>query len=355
MEDHIRIATHLVTGGYWISPVLFWSVLFILFISLVTVIYCIKHYRSRLNNQKSLIKNLRDDSNSFRYLIETAHEGIAVVQYKRLVYLNPRMCEMSGYSETELKALPSFLPLIHPSAQDEMLANYLHRLAGKQAPQRYESLFLRKNGDSYPIEISGVAIIWQGQPATLNMLTDISYRKSVEKKMEYLAHHDSLTGLPNRVVFKDRIEQAITLAQRNNTFLAVIFIDLNGFKLVNDTYGHEVGDCLLQQVSQRLKPLFRESDTLARLGGDEFVVLLTQITDHQNVQLSMDRINTAMKEVFTIQGQKLHCHVSQGSALFPKDGTSARALLSHADKAMYINKHDYYERKATSQPTEKKI
>lgn len=222
-------------------------------------------------------------------------------------------------------------------------------MAGKKAPQRYESLFLRKNGNSYPIEISGVAIVWQGQPATLNMLTDISYRKAMEKKLEYLAHHDSLTGLPNRIVFEDRINQAITLAQRNNAPLAVIFIDLNDFKYVNDTYGHEAGDCLLKQIGQRIKPLFRESDTLARLGGDEFIVLLTQITDHQSVQLSMRRIETAMAETFTIQGQKLRSHVSQGSAIFPEDGASAKELLSHADKNMYINKRQYYERGKASQ------
>jgi len=343
MESYIKLVEDPAAMGYWVSPALFWGNLLLLVVLLAVVLYFFNYYRSKLESQNMLLKSLREDSDSFRYLVETAHEGIAVVQDKRLMYVNPRMCEMSGYSEAELRALESFLPLIHPSARDEMLVNYQNRLTGKKAPQRYESLFLRKNGNSYPIEISGVAILWQGKPATLNMLTDISYRKAVEEKMQYLALHDSLTGLPNRAMLNDRLEQAITLAKRNNTFLAVLFVDLNGFKQVNDTYGHEIGDCLLQQVAQRLKPLFRDSDTLARLGGDEFVVLLTQIKDSQSVQQTMDRINAAMAEPFQVEGYELFSHVSQGSAIFPEDGVTAKELLSLADKNMYTNKRNYYQ------------
>jgi len=188
-----------------------------------------------------------------------------------------------------------------------------------------------------------VAITWKGKPATLNMLTDISYRKAVEEKMHYLALHDYLTGLPNRVMLNDRLEQAITLAKRNNTFLAVLFVDLNGFKQVNDSYGHEVGDILLQEVSERLKPLFRDSDTFARMGGDEFVVLLTQIKDRQSAEQSMERINAAMAEPFQIKSHEIPSYVSQGSAVYPEDGTTAKTLLSFADKNMYINKRGYYQ------------
>jgi len=343
MESYIRLAEDPARGGYWLSPSLFWVGLLLVLTLLATLIYFTSYYRSRLKKQNMQLESLREDSDSFRYLVETAHEGIAVVQDKRLVYTNPRMSEMSGYTKTELKALDSFLPLIHPSAREAMLANYQKRLAGKKAPQRYESLFLRKNGNSYPIEISGVAIVWQGKPATLNMLTDISYRKAVEEKMQYLALHDSLTGLPNRVMLNDRLEQAITRAKRNNTQLAVVFVDLNGFKQVNDTYGHELGDLLLQQVTQRLKALLRESDTLARLGGDEFIVLLTDIKDSQGVEKSMNRINATMAEPFQIEGHEIHSYVSQGSAIFPEHGVTAKELLSLADKNMYANKRDYYQ------------
>lgn len=342
MEGSTKATTDLVEAGYWVSQSFFWNVILILAILFLAGAWCFLYRRRVMAAQHLLIQDLREGADTFRYLVETAHEGIAVVQNKRLVYLNPRMCEMSGYTEAELKALPSFMPLIHSSSRDEMMANYLRRVAGKSSPQRYESLFLRKNGNSYPIELSGVAIVWGGQPATLNMLTDISARKAAEKKILYLAHHDNLTGLVNRTVLKERLKQTIGLANRSNDPFAVLFIDLNAFKQVNDTYGHEVGDILLQQVSMRIKQQLRDTDTLARIGGDEFVVLLDQIKDSQDVKQIMDRIKEGMAEQFQIKHYKIYCHVSQGAAIYPEDGTTVQALLSQADRNMYANKCSFY-------------
>ncbi|WP_309043621.1 diguanylate cyclase domain-containing protein [Marinobacter sediminicola] len=342
MEVSAKAPTALIEAGYSVSPIFCWSVSLLLLILLLAGAWCLLRFRRAMAAQSLLVQELREGADSFRYLVENAHEGIAVVQNTRLVYLNPRMCEMSGYGEAELKALPSFMPLIHPSARDEMMANYQRRIAGEGAPHRYESLFLRKDGTSYPIEISGAAIVWGGQPATLNMLSDISDRKAAEEKILYLAHHDSLTGLVNRSVLNERIKQTIGLAQRSKDPFAVLFIDLNAFKQVNDTYGHEAGDALLQQVAQRIKQQLRDTDTFARIGGDEFVVLLPQIKDNQGVNQIMARIEEAMAELFQIQHHTLQCHVSQGAALYPEDGTSVQALLSQADKNMYADKCNYY-------------
>lgn len=342
MEPSSKVSTALVEAGYWVSQFFFWSVILILAILFMVGTWFFLYYRRVIAAQHLLVQELRETADSFRYLVETAHEGIAVVQNKRLVYLNPHMCQMSGYDEAELKALPSFMPLIHPSARDVMMANHQRRIAGEAAPQRYESLFLRKDGAKYPIELSGVAIVWGGQPATLNILTDISDRKAAEKKILYLAHHDSLTGLVNRTILNERIKEAIDLAHPSNDPFAVLFIDLNAFKQVNDTYGHEVGDVLLQQVAMRIKQQLRDTDTLARIGGDEFVVLLAQIKDNQEVKQIMACINEGMAEQFQIKHHKLHCHVSQGAALYPEDGTSVQALLSQADKKMYADKCSYY-------------
>ncbi|WMC11640.1 diguanylate cyclase [Oceanimonas pelagia] len=290
MEYHEYGMLAVTEAGYWISVYSAWAALALVASLTGAGLWLFWRCHKRLQALQRRVQELGENADSFRYLVETAHEGIVVVQNKRLVYLNPRMCEMTGYSEAELKALPSFLPLIDPSVRDVMMANHLRRLAGEPSPQRYESLFLKKDGSSYPIELSGVAIVWQGRPATLNMLTDISARKVAEEKMQYLAHHDLLTGLPNRYMLHERLQQAIALAQRTGVPLAVLFIDLNGFKQVNDSHGHEVGDCLLQQVAMRIKPLLRESDTLARMGGDEFVALLTQVSDPQGVAHTVARI-----------------------------------------------------------------
>lgn len=293
---------------------------------------------------QKLERSVREQADTFRYLMEAAHEGIVVVQNRRLVYLNPRMCEMTGYTEAELKALPTFLPLIASEVREVMLANHLRRLAGNASPRRYESLFVKKDGTRYPIELSGVAIVWQGEPATLNMVTDISVRKEAEHKLQYLAHHDSLTGLPNRFLLHERLKQAILLAHRTGQPLAVMYMDLNGFKKVNDTYGHEVGDVLLQQVAGRIRSLLRDSDTLARMGGDEFVILLPRITQSQDVQQATERIRAAMAPLFRINDHVLHCNFSLGVAHYPRDGTTAQALLRQADSEMYADKHRYYQR-----------
>ncbi len=342
MEEGVIAVEGFVEAGYWVSPYVFWGVIIILLALVVSGIVFLLYHRRVISAQHSLVQKYREGSDTFRYLVDTAHEGIAVVQNTRLVYLNPRMCEMSGYTKEELKELPSFLPLIHPSAREEMMANYQRRVAGESAPKRYESLFLRKNGSSYPIELSGVPIVWRGKPATLNMLTDISARKAAEQKILYLAHHDSLTGLVNRAVLSDRIEQTIALAKRSTDPFAVLFIDLIAFKAINDTYGHDVGDQLLQQVSERIQQQLRETDTLARVGGDEFVVLLAQIKNHQEVAQVMERIKQCLVEAFQVKDHKLHCYASQGAALYPKDGESVQELLSQADKNMYEEKCNYY-------------
>lgn len=342
MENSTQVPAGLIESGYYVSLPLFWGGALVLVLLLLAWLWSFARYRRGRQVQETLLQELREGADSFLYLVETAHEGIAVVQNARLVYLNPRMCEMSGYTENELKALPSFLPLIHPSAQEEIMANYQRRVAGKEAPQRYESLFLRKDGTSYPIELSGVAIVWGGQPATLNLLTDISARKAAETKVAYLAHHDSLTGLVNRLVLHDHIKQALALAERNNDTFAVLFIDLDGFKQINDTYGHEVGDILLKQVTARIKKQLRDTDTFARIGGDEFVVLLAQTKNIYGVKQTMGRIEEVMVEPFHINDYELHCHVSQGAALYPEDGTTEEQLLSQADKKMYTNKCAYH-------------
>lgn len=338
MESGSKETTDLVEAGYWVSQSVLWGFILFWAILLIAGICYLLYQRRVMAAQHAIVEDLREGANTFRYLVETAHEGIAVVQETRLVYLNPRMCEMSGYNETELKELPSFMPLIHPSAREEMMANYQRRVAGKSAPKRYESLFLRKDGNSYPIELSGVAIVWGGQPATLNILTDISARKAAENKILYLAHHDSLTGLVNRTVLTDRLKQTIGLAQRNDDSFAVLFIDLNKFKQINDIYGHEVGDVLLQKVSMRIKQQLRATDTFSRIGGDEFVILLPHAKNHQEVKQVMDRINEGMTEQFQIKNHNLHCDVSQGAALYPEDGISVQELLSQADRNMYADK-----------------
>ncbi|BBO91401.1 PAS domain S-box protein [Desulfosarcina ovata] len=292
-----------------------------------------------LSERKKAQDLLAESQKSFNSLTDHAREGIVVVQNKRLLYINPSMCKMTGYDKDSLLGLESFLPLIAPEARETMMANHLKRLAGKASPERYESKFLKRDGTTYPVELTGVLINWNGSPATLNIISDISERKEAEESMRFLAHHDSLTGLPNRYLLMERLEQALSQARRSEQPLGVLFIDLNGFKQVNDTHGHDVGDMLLNKVTDRLQGLLRDSDTLARMGGDEFVILLPQVDGKAGVEALMARIDSAFQSPFDLGQLTIKSRTSVGFSLFPESGESADELLRVADQQMYHDKN----------------
>ena len=156
-----------------------------------------------------------------------------------------------------------------------------------------------------------------------------------QKQLLHLAHHDPLTGLPNRALFMDRLERAVAQAKRSDEIVAVCFLDLNGFKEVNDTLGHAAGDDLLRQIAGRLGRRRRESDTLARMGGDEFTVIATGLKDERSVKRVAETLLDAFHLPFDIQGQAVAMSASMGLALHPQDGRSADELLQVADSAMY--------------------
>jgi diguanylate cyclase (GGDEF)-like protein len=164
---------------------------------------------------------------------------------------------------------------------------------------------------------------------------DITERKRADEQITYQAYHDVLTELPNRVLFKDRLGLALLQAKRNETSLAVMFIDLDRFKVVNDTLGHGAGDLLLQQVAVRLKACLRRCDTLSRIGGDEFTAVLPELNDRQDAALIADKFVQCLHLPFQIAGQAVHVSASIGISLFPEDGKSLEELLRYADMAMY--------------------
>jgi diguanylate cyclase (GGDEF)-like protein len=164
---------------------------------------------------------------------------------------------------------------------------------------------------------------------------DITDRKQAEVQIRYMALHDVLTGLPNRALLQDRLSQAIALARRHRQKIAVLMLDLDHFKNVNDSLGHSVGDRLLEAVSKRLQACLRTSDTVARLGGDEFVIALSEVTDNQNIQQVAHKVLTALAEPIQIEGHELTTRASIGISQYPADGETSEALLQGADAAMY--------------------
>lgn len=184
-----------------------------------------------------------------------------------------------------------------------------------------------------------------GQRDWIGVLRDVTAAKlaeqalqATEQKLQQLDYHDTLTGLPNRRLFKDRLEQALAQARRNNALLAILVLDLDHFKDVNESFGHGVGDRLLQTVAQRLSACIRKSDTVARLGGDEFVILLTAVNSDQNVSHVAEKILTDIAEIVALDDSEILTTTSLGVALFPHDGSEAETLLKHAAMAMSVAK-----------------
>jgi diguanylate cyclase (GGDEF)-like protein/PAS domain S-box-containing protein len=280
---------------------------------------------------------LRQSEERYRLLVETAQEGIVVAQDGYLAYANPAVSAITGYSTVELKTWP-FSHYVFPEDRDLLLENHRLRLEGKEVVQRYQLRILRKNGEVAWVEMSGAPIEWGGRPASLNFLVDISERKAVEERIKFLAQHDSLTGLPNRALFFDRLNRALALAQRERRRLAMMFVDLNSFKPVNDTFGHDVGDLLLQAVAHRMEAALRSSDTVARIGGDEFVILLPNVERPEDVEHVVEKIGRDLARRFDLDGRQVSISASIGTSVFPDHGEDAATLFRHADQNMYLDK-----------------
>jgi diguanylate cyclase (GGDEF)-like protein/PAS domain S-box-containing protein len=287
-----------------------------------------------ITERKIMEDALRQSENRYRCLIETAQEGILVAQDGVLAFVNPMMATVSGYTMEELNRR-NFLDLIYAEDRDLVLANHKRRLAGEQLSNRYHVRIQNKSGGIVWVEMSGVLIDWNGRPATLAFVYDITERLAVEQKVKHMAQHDALTDLPNRALFSDRLQQAISLAKRDKRRLAVMFVDLDNFKPVNDNIGHDVGDLLLQAVAQRIRDVLRDSDTVARIGGDEFVVLVPSVKDGADAHMVANRIQTGLLQPFDIGGHTIRMTASTGIALFPDHGESEIELCKNADHAMY--------------------
>lgn len=168
----------------------------------------------------------------------------------------------------------------------------------------------------------------------------LSDSEAEEAKTRYLAYHDVTTGLANRTLFNERLDHALVQAERHDWTLAILFIDLNKFKIINDTHGHDIGDRVLQTVGERLKASVRDEDTVSRIGGDEFMCLLLEVKEAENVENIVLTISAKIAEDFEINGIPLVVESSIGIALYPKDGTTAETLLKNADTAMYEAKQN---------------
>ncbi len=269
-------------------------------------------------------------------ILENIMDGVLITDaHKTIEYVNPAFCTITGYSSEEVIGKnPRILQSGH---HDEAFYKTMWTSLARTGQWQGEIWNRRKNGEIYP-EWENIVIIRDAANAITNyvaIFSDISTLKRAEQRFHHLAHHDALTGLPNRLLFEDRLQQMLAQASRQSQMLAVLFIDLDDFKVINDTQGHAVGDQLLRTAAERLTRCVRSADTVARLGGDEFTALLTNIARRRDAELVAQKILEVIACAFVIGGQELFTTTSIGIALYPTDGADAETLLHHADSAMY--------------------
>lgn len=270
-------------------------------------------------------------------VITNAHEGICITDIEgNIINVNPAFETITGYTLKEVKGKnPSILK--SDRHNKEFYEEMWHTIKNKK--QWIGEIFNKnKNGTIYPekLSISSIRDNDNNIKNFVGIFYDITILKEQEKKLEDLAYHDALTHLPNRITFFDRLQQSISISTRKNKTISVCYLDLDNFKPVNDTYGHDAGDILLKEISNRIKNTIRTSDTVARFGGDEFVIILQETKEESDIIAVVDKILKQISSpVYIDKDKKVQVSGSIGISIFPKDGNEPDILVRKADIAMY--------------------
>lgn len=274
-------------------------------------------------------------------VIEASFEGIMVTDNNvNIEFVNPAFTQLTGYTQEEVVGKT---PQILSSGRHD--SEFYQRMWNSLVTHGYwrgEVWNRRKTGELY-LELLTITAITDNEGNTTHyagLFTDITQNRKNEEQIRQLAYYDALTGIPNRRLMEDRLEHAIRHAHRRSSLLAVMFMDLDHFKKVNDRLGHAAGDELLVQFTRRVQGCLREDDTLARLGGDEFIVLLPDLEQLDDAYQVAERLIARNQEPYRINGEALTVGSSIGMSLYPRDGTTASELLQGADIAMYRAKKD---------------
>ena len=330
---------------------------------LKTVANALQRRRLEMANRR-IASQLETSEKLYRYLVDSSPDIIYTLNHEgKFTFINDRAYQLLGFSRDELIG-KHYSILVHEEDLERARYVFNERRVDERASRNVELRLKCHSGGGQDrtfnntlmtISINSIGMHVPDQEVkkleffgTYGVARDITDRKRAEEVISYQAYHDILTDLPNRMLFKDRLGLAVIQAKRKLTELAVMFIDLDRFKLVNDTLGHVKGDELLQQVALRLKDCLRRGDTLARQGGDEFTIVLPELRDREDAKAIADKFLECLQKPFDLDGHQVHISASIGIAIYPGDGESIDELLRHADIAMYQvkalgkNGHSFY-------------
>jgi diguanylate cyclase (GGDEF)-like protein/PAS domain S-box-containing protein len=268
-------------------------------------------------------------------VFESASEGVVITDADgRILDVNSAFSRITGYSREEI--LGENIRVLQSGRHDAAFYQQFWEAIRDKGTWQGEIWDRKKNGEVHPKWLSVSAVTENGRVSRfIGLFSDISVMKKTQEQLYEMAHYDSLTGLPNRRYFLDRLKESLERARRTRESLALMFVDLDGFKLVNDNLGHHAGDQLLVEIANRLKQRTRESDTVARMGGDEFTVILTNVMSSHAIVRVARKILGRVSEAITLDGTEVFLSSSIGIAVFPDDGADVEGLLQAADTALY--------------------
>ncbi|MBK8619616.1 MAG: bacteriohemerythrin [Anaerolineales bacterium] len=292
----------------------------------------------KLYSQSQLLKQ---SESRIRAILENALDAVVGIdECGRIVRWNQRARIIFGWSQEEaMGRMIKEIIVPKKEGEDQSLVRFLTSGDAHLLNRRIEITAMRRSGEEFPIEMAITPFQVDDSWQYTAFIADITLRKAAEKRIGFLANHDPLTELPNRVLFFDRLSQGMSEARRRRTCLSVLYLDLDGFKGVNDNYGHEIGDVTLKTVAQRLKSCVREMDSVARMGGDEFAILLGDVQGSSDTGLVASKIIRQVSEPMVLpHGGTYAIGVSIGIALYPQSGSEIDTLMKAADCAMYQSK-----------------
>jgi len=275
---------------------------------------------------------VRESEERLRKFSEATQVGIVFHEDGIVTDCNEGVLRLSGYKYDELVGT-QIIQYVSPAFREEAL-----EVVRKGLEHPYESEIIAKDGTRIPVEFEGRVLPFNGKVYRLSVVRDIRRRRASQARIDFMAHHDLLTGLPNRALLLDRLEFILAAARRRSTQAAILFIDLDNFKTVNDSLGHAAGDALLKVIAGRIPKALREMDVVSRHGGDEFLVVLPDCEGEQGPVPVAEKLLATIAEPMELEGQTVSVSPSVGIAVFPRDGDTADALIKNADAAMYLAK-----------------
>jgi len=302
---------------------------------LPVVIDRVLYQQELIKERQQMTEAIQESEERYRRLVELSPDGIAIHTDGKFIFMNPSGARIFGARKPDELIGKPIVDIIHPDFREIVHGRMRQMMALGNSVPWMEEKFIRLDGEEIDVQVAGVAFPYGGKQAVQVIFRDVTEEKLTKERLERMALYDMLTGLPNRTLFFDRMGQLLALAKRNQYILALLYMDLDRFKHINDTLGHEIGDMLLKEAGQRMTVCTRKADTVARMGGDEFIGICGRIAVAQDAVVVAQKITKALSEPFHLKGHACSISASIGISLYPLDGDDVETLVNKADAAMY--------------------